>query len=679
MIKRALVITLVLLALSVVLAVETAERQETTTVKEVRDESGPREVPAECRYERFEAIMIDTPSGPVPIAKVVVRSKKTGGPVVEEKYELHPEMVYLLEGTEHTRAFREIWTGLTRLTKWGTLKSMIWSSLSFLFNLPSYLWNNTIPSLRNMLSWSGISYIVGAIPLWGALTLAVTAVWTFLVGLSLGTLVFASLVFGFLYWLVHPPNAKTFNGRRVPLPPGYRFNWGRFKIPILGDTIDALRSPFQFTDNMTKRFGNVSYSNLFFSNSILLSGKEGLQRFFNSELVTRGSTSFPGHISTPIIRGTSDARKLDTKRNVFVKAVHNEDRLVNFLPEIEAAFDKNISEWTQKQDFRFADEFQSLSSELVTKYLLGIYDKDLSSKISDYSSTIISGIGALPLPIPYLFNYGNGMLASWRARKLYTEIIGHHIAGRTEYSERYPYIRKGSAMDVISTEIKRNYTLTMKEATLVMSDMMISSSYMIGNALTDMMICFSRYPDVLNKARFEVQNNFQPYDKITVDKLQNLPYIDSIIEEIRRCFAFVPYQAGVAKKDFELNGRLVPKGYKVLGCFYAANHDYELWSQPYSFRPERFARGEPKTGEIYPLGSKNQVWSWVPPGTSNDMTSGPDLTTYILKVAAIEILRKGCVWDAPSQDVRKKLSLFKPRPENGFNVRNFRSQEVSHA
>lgn len=82
------------------------------------------------------------------------------------------------------------------------------------------------------------------------------------------------------------------------------------------------------------------------------------------------------------------------------------------------------------------------------------------------------------------------------------------------------------------------------------------------------------------------------------------------------------------------------------------------WTDPTAFDPDRFARGEPRSG----FG-----WAWTPHGSPKGRhhCPGVDLTTHLMLAFLAQVYRDGCSWEVPPgqpSPTRQRLSLFNPEP-----------------
>ncbi|WOH05971.1 hypothetical protein DCAR_0625394 [Daucus carota subsp. sativus] len=89
-------------------------------------------------------------------------------------------------------------------------------------------------------------------------------------------------------------------------------------------------------------------------------------------------------------------------------------------------------------------------------------------------------------------------------------------------------------------------------------------------------------------------------EKITEEKLPQLPYLYAIFQETIRAYspiAIVPLR--YVCEDTELGGYFVPSGSEVAINIYGCNHDKNVWENPEEWNPERFMEENSDTMELH--------------------------------------------------------------------------------
>ncbi|XP_074321676.1 cytochrome P450 81Q32-like [Silene latifolia] len=107
------------------------------------------------------------------------------------------------------------------------------------------------------------------------------------------------------------------------------------------------------------------------------------------------------------------------------------------------------------------------------------------------------------------------------------------------------------------------------------------------------------HPHILEKARLEIDANIGKDRLVDETDLQNLPFIQHIINETFRLFPAVPLLSPhEPSEDCTIAGYYVPKGTMVLINAWEIHRNPNLWEDSLSFKPERF---EGKHGDEYRL------------------------------------------------------------------------------
>lgn len=111
------------------------------------------------------------------------------------------------------------------------------------------------------------------------------------------------------------------------------------------------------------------------------------------------------------------------------------------------------------------------------------------------------------------------------------------------------------------------------------------------------------HPEVLKKARDELDTHIGHDCLIDETDLPKLQYLQSIISESLRLFPSTPLLVPhFSTEDCKLGGFDVPGGTMLLVNAWALHRDPKLWNDPTSFKPERFETGESETYKLLPFG-----------------------------------------------------------------------------
>nr|UVC58029.1 CYP81Q114 protein [Isodon rubescens] len=111
------------------------------------------------------------------------------------------------------------------------------------------------------------------------------------------------------------------------------------------------------------------------------------------------------------------------------------------------------------------------------------------------------------------------------------------------------------------------------------------------------------HPEVMDKARNEIDNHIGHHRMVEEQDLPKLQYLHCIIMETLRLFPSVPLLVPhEASQDCLIGGYDIPKGTMMLVNAWAIHRDPKLWDNPLSFRPERFEGVQVETHMLLPFG-----------------------------------------------------------------------------
>lgn len=133
-------------------------------------------------------------------------------------------------------------------------------------------------------------------------------------------------------------------------------------------------------------------------------------------------------------------------------------------------------------------------------------------------------------------------------------------------------------------------------------------------------------------------------------------HTEAFAQEVRRFYPFAPFVGGIAARDLAWAGERIPEGTLVLLDVYGQNHDPELWAEPYTFNPGRFAGRELGPYELIPQGGGD-------PGTGH-RCPGEQITLALLQTLAVRLARLD--YAVPDQDLTISLRRIPTRPASGF-------------
>ncbi|CAO2836575.1 unnamed protein product [Amaranthus hypochondriacus] len=140
----------------------------------------------------------------------------------------------------------------------------------------------------------------------------------------------------------------------------------------------------------------------------------------------------------------------------------------------------------------------------------------------------------------------------------------------------------------------------------LIEDLLVSSLDSTAEAMEWALSLLLNHPEILNKARMEIENEVG-FERLVEDSdLNQLPYLGSIINETLRMYPpgpiLVPHES---TQDCIVGGYHIPKGTMLQINLWAIQNDPQIWEDPTSFRPDRFegVEGHKIGYKMMPFGS----------------------------------------------------------------------------
>ncbi|KAF5353638.1 hypothetical protein D9757_012449 [Collybiopsis confluens] len=110
-----------------------------------------------------------------------------------------------------------------------------------------------------------------------------------------------------------------------------------------------------------------------------------------------------------------------------------------------------------------------------------------------------------------------------------------------------------------------------------------------GSSISSFLLAMIKYPEVQAKAQAEI-DHVVGQDRLPIfEDRESLPYVESVYREVMRLYPPVPLGVShVSIEDDFYRDYYIPKGCAVFANIWAINRDPSLYSDPDTFRPERF-------------------------------------------------------------------------------------------
>eukprot|EP00727_Mastigamoeba_balamuthi_P000304 m51a1_g10270 cytochrome P450 (460) ;mRNA; r:41580-43507 len=423
----------------------------------------------------------------------------------------------------------------------------------------------------------------------------------------------------------------------------------RVYLPVVGNTWEFLTSAWKTVERIVQVHGNAAFVSLLGQNVVA---------FYDPQLVTRNG-AFPfnfrrlaGGEILPMLDGPLHTNR----REVINASVWNEalmPRQVAVVREVDEAF---LAEWSrQGPGLSMAHELRLWSSELAGRLLLG--EDGLGKWLLSHVDSVLAGFTSVPINIPWLTAYSKATRSvDEMVQKITREFEARAVA-------RGAYVNRVDAVSVLADLLAHGALTTRAGLVTEVHHMVLAMASLVGNLAATILLQGSLNPLMWERIRQEVRDVVpENAAELKLDTLRELRFLGHVVDEARRTTPGTVGFFGNVLRDFDVGGVHVPAGWKALGCFWTTLHDPHEWTIPWTFNPDRFEQGEPKSGDLV----------FVPHGRAHHRCSGMLLTEMMVKTLVVDMVLSGANWVlAPSQPFDSDWSMFNPVIRGGLKLHSF--------
>lgn len=161
--------------------------------------------------------------------------------------------------------------------------------------------------------------------------------------------------------------------------------------------------------------------------------------------------------------------------------------------------------------------------------------------------------------------------------------------------------------------------------------------------------------DILHKLQIDIPETEQLIDNINQNKST---YLKSCIQESMRLCPVVVHLTRVAEKNTTLCGLNIKKNSRVLPSAYLAHHNPNVFTQPYSFQPDRF------------MGQHDYQYSFFPFGFGSRKCIGEHLALRQMQLIFASFIKKSELMLDPAYPVKPERQMLLIGPSHGTMMRN---------
>ncbi|XP_024978333.1 cytochrome P450 85A1-like [Cynara cardunculus var. scolymus] len=392
------------------------------------------------------------------------------------------------------------------------------------------------------------------------------AVLTVIIGGVLGVCLLITLV---LRW-------NEMKYKRKDLPPG-TMGW-----PLFGETTDFLKQGPSFMKTQRARYGSVFKTHILGCPTIVSMDPE-VNRFI---LMNEGKGFPPGYPQSMVyILGKSniasvngDAHKI--MRGAFLSLVSPPIIRHQILPKTDAFMRTHLTNWThQTIDIQQKTKEMAFLSSL--NQIAGIGSSPLSKEFMAEFMKLVLGTLSLPINIPFT-NYHRGLQARKKIVRMLEELIEDRRKSQEIHEDMLYSLMNG---------VDNRYKLSDEEIIDQIITILYSGFETVSTTSMMAIKYLHDHPRILEEFREEhrrIREKKKAEDPLDWDDLKSMTFTRAVILETSRLATIVNGVLRKTTKEMELEGYIIPKGWKIYVYTREMNYDPCLYPDPYTFNPWRW-------------------------------------------------------------------------------------------
>ncbi|KAF5725420.1 cytochrome P450 85A [Tripterygium wilfordii] len=364
--------------------------------------------------------------------------------------------------------------------------------------------------------------------------------------------------------------------RKKGLPPG-TMGW-----PVFGETTEFLKQGPNFMKTQRARHGS------FFKTHILgcptvVSMDPDLNRYI---LMNESKGLVPGYPKS----------MLDILGKCNIAAVHGSTHkhmrgallaLISptmirdqLLPKIDDFMRTHLTSWDNKI-INIQDKTKEMALLSSLKQIAGIESMPISQEFMTEFFKLVLGTLSLPIDLP-----GTNYRRALQARKNVVNMLRQLVEERRGSKESIP-----DMLGLLMKDDDNNYKLTDEEIIDQIITLLYSGYETVSTTSMMAIKYLHDHPAVLQELRKEhlrIREKKRPEDPIDLNDLKSMKFTRAVIFETSRLATIVN---GVLRKtthDMEINGFVIPKGWRIYVYTREINYDPFLYQDPLAFKPLRW-------------------------------------------------------------------------------------------
>ncbi|KAM3250540.1 cytochrome 85A3 [Capsicum chacoense] len=384
---------------------------------------------------------------------------------------------------------------------------------------------------------------------------------------------FCMLGFALFTW-----NDIAYNNKS--LPPG-TIGW-----PIFGQTKEFCKQGPNFMKNQRTRYGNFFKSHLLGCPTIVSMDAEVNEYILNNEAkglvpgYPQSMLDILGKFNIAAVHGAAHKHMRGALLSMISPTMIKEQ----LFPKMDEFMRSHLSNWDSCNVIDIQQKTKEMALFSSLKQIGGFASSSIVEEFRTEFFKLVLGTLSLPINLPTT-NYHRG----FQARKNIVKLLQKTIEDRRA-SKEIQQDMLGSMMN-INGEAKNRFKLTDEEI-IDQIITIIYSGYETVSTTSMMTVKYLHdHPAALEELRKEhlaIREKKSLEDPIDYNDYTAMKFTRAVIFETNRLATIVNGVLRKTTQDMELNGYIIPKGWRIYVYTRELNYDPQIYPDPYTFNPWRW-------------------------------------------------------------------------------------------
>jgi cytochrome P450 len=416
-------------------------------------------------------------------------------------------------------------------------------------------------------------------------------------------------------------------------------------MPLLGRSAEVVLDGVGVSARAWERLGPVSWMQAFGIRVVMALGPDATQAVFTNKDKAFSQSGWQYFIGPFFRRGLM---LLDFDEHMHHRRIMQEaftrTRLAGYLQRADQLVRRDLEQWPPSSMIYAYPTLKRLSLDIATDIFMGgAIGGDDDRLQRAFIDSVRAGTAILRRPLP-----GTRWQRGLEGRKVLESFFRARLADKraTDSDDLF------AALCHVRTE--EGEAFSDDDVVNHMIFLMMAAHDTSTITTSAVLAALAAHPEWQDKARAQ---SMAVDGELTLEVLDELTALDLVIKESLRLVAPVPSLARRAIKDTELLGHFIPAGTQLTLSPWFSHYMSEIWTDPMSFDPERFA--EPRRED------KRHRFAWVPFGGGAHKCIGMYFGTQEVKTIVHHLLRSYRWSTPPGYEVPWDLVAL-PMPADGL-------------